>query len=151
MLANLDSGTTGTYLRLENIKILRDMKSSAPAEGTLIRSTHHGYFNVLGHGAMLVHIFPQLRGSLVSISQLVDLGLHTSYCSSFVTFFDCDNKEVLQSNCDDWTGLLIVALRSLSTATASGTHHSASAAIKLESAADCVIFWHAGFNINIGD
>ena len=35
-------------------------------EGTLIRSTHHGYLDVPGHGAMLAHIFPQLRGSLLS-------------------------------------------------------------------------------------
>ena len=84
VLANADSGATGTYLRLADIKVLRDVKISsttdqitvAVAEGTLIKSTHHGYLDVPGHGAMIAHIFPQLQGSLLSISQLVNLKLH---------------------------------------------------------------------------
>ena len=84
VLANADSGATGTYLRLTDIKVLRDVKTSTPkdqitvavAEGTLIRSTHYGFLDVPGHGAMIAHIFPQLSGSLLSISQLVNLGLH---------------------------------------------------------------------------
>jgi hypothetical protein len=84
VLANADSGATGTYLRLADIKVLRDVKISTPtnqitvavAEGTLIKSTHHGYLDVPGRGAMIAHIFPQLKGSLLSISQLVNLGLH---------------------------------------------------------------------------
>ena len=87
VLANADSGATGTYLRLADIKVLRDVKMSSPtdqitvavAEGTLIKSTHCGYLDVPGHGPMLAHIFPQLQGSLLSISQLVDMGLHASY------------------------------------------------------------------------
>jgi hypothetical protein len=153
VLANADSGATGTYLKLADIKVLRDVKSSsktdqitvAVAEGTLIKSTHHGYLDVPGHGAMIAHIFPQLQGSLLSISQLVNLGLHASYCSNFVTFFDCDEKAVVQGNRDLRTGLWMVDLRSLSTATASGTHQSASAAIKLDSVTDFVNFWHAAF------
>ena len=153
VLANADSGATGTYLRLADIKVLRDVKISSPthqitvavAEGTLIRSTHYGFLDVPGHGAMIAHIFPQLSGSLLSISQLVNLGLHASYCSNFVTFFDRDEKAVVQGNRDLRTGLWMVDLRSLSTATASGTHQSASAAIKLDSATDFVNFWHAAF------
>jgi len=108
VLANADSGATGTYLRLADIKVLRDVKMSSPkdqitvavAEGTLIKSTHYGFLDVPGHGAMIAHIFPQLSGSLLSISQLVNLGLHASYCSNFVTFFDCDEKAVVQGNRD---------------------------------------------------
>ena len=72
VLTNADSGATGTYLRIEDIQVLRNVKVSLPAdqitvavaEGTLIRSTHHGYLDVPGHGAMIAHIFPQLHGSL---------------------------------------------------------------------------------------
>ena len=153
VLANADSGATGTYLRLEDTKVLRDLKVSLPvhqitvavAEGTLIKSTHHGYLDVPGHGPMLAHIFPQLRGSLLSISQLVNMGLHASYCSNFVTFFDRDNKEILQGNRDLRTGLWMVDLRTLSTATTGGTNQSASAAIRLDSVVDFVNFWHAAF------
>ena len=89
VLANADSGATGTYLRIQDIQVLRNVKVSLPrdqitvavAEGTLIRSTHHGYLDVPGHGAMLAHIFPQLHGSLLSISQLVNFELHVSYCA----------------------------------------------------------------------
>ena len=94
---------------------------------------------------MIAHIFPQLSGLLLSISQLVNLGLHASYCSNFVTFFDRDEKAVVQGNRDLRTGLWMVDLRSLSTATSSGTHQSASAAIRLDSVADFVNFWHAAF------
>ena len=66
VLANADSGATGTYLRLADIKALRDVKMSSPtdqitvavAEGTLIKSTHYGFLDVPGHGAMIAHIFP---------------------------------------------------------------------------------------------
>ena len=153
VLANADSGATGTYLRLADIKVLRDVKMSTPttqitvavAEGTLIKSTHHGYLDVPGHGAMIAHIFPQLQGSLLSIYQLVNMGLHASYCSNFVTFFDCDNKEIFQGNRDLRTGLWMVDLRNLSTSTASGKQYSASAAIRLDSVVDFVNFWHAAF------
>ena len=39
----------------------------------------------------------------------------------------------------------MVDLRSFSTATASRKHHSASAAIRLDSVVDFVNFWHAAF------
>ena len=97
-----------------------------------------------GHGTMIAHIFPQLRGSLLSISQFVNMGLHASYCSNFVTF-DCDSKEVFQGNRNLRTGLWMVDLRTLSTATIGGTNQSASAAIRLDSVVDFVNFWHAAF------
>jgi hypothetical protein len=153
ILANADSGATGTYLRIQDIQVLRNVKVSLPAdqitvavaEGTLIRSTHHGYLDVPGHGAMLAHIFPQLHGSLLSISQLVNLGLHVSYCANFVTFFDSEDKAVVQGNRDLGTGLWMVDLRSLSTATTGKTHQVASAAIRLDSVSDFVNFWHAAY------
>ena len=153
VLANADSGATGTYLRIQDIQVLRNVKVSLPAdqitvavaEGTLIRSTHHGYLDVPGHGAMLAHIFPQLHGSLLSISQLVNLGLHVSYCANFVTFFDSEDKAVVQGNRDLRTGLWMVDLRFLSTATKDKAHQVASAAIRLDSVSDFVNFWHAAY------
>ena len=92
VLANADSGASGTYLRVEDIRVLTNVQESnaeqlmvAVATGTLIRSTHHGYLNIPGHGPIIVHVFPALKGSLLSISQLVDLGLRVSYCKRFIT------------------------------------------------------------------
>ena len=50
-LANADFGATGTYLRLADIKVQRDVRMSSPtdqitvavAEGTLTKSTHYGF------------------------------------------------------------------------------------------------------------
>jgi hypothetical protein len=68
-LANADSGATGNYLALADISVLRDVRISSVSEqisvsvanGTQLRSTHHGYVDVPEHGAMLAHIFPQLK------------------------------------------------------------------------------------------
>ena len=122
----------------------------AVADGNLLKSTHHGFLDVPGHGAMIAYVFPQLHGSLLSISKLVNFGLKVLYCSDFVTGFDKNDKPVFQGNRDVQTGLWMVDLWSLSTAVAEGSaqatsERSACAAIRLESAADFVNFWHATF------
>ena len=115
--ANADSGATGNYLTVADISVLRDVCISAPAQritvavanGTLLQSTHHGFLDVPGHGAMIAYIFPQLRGSLLSISQLVNVGLRVTYCPDFVTGFDTDNNMIFKATetsrpvCGWWT------------------------------------------------
>ena len=79
VLSNADSGATGNYIRLADINVLRDVRVSTPAEqiavavadGNLLKSTHYSFLDVPGHGPMIAHVFPQLRGSLLSISKLV--------------------------------------------------------------------------------
>ena len=155
--ANADSGATGNYLAVADISALRDVCISSPsqqisvavADGALLQSTHHGFLDVPGHGPMLAYIFPQLKGSLLSISQLVKLGLRVIYCADFVTGFDSDNNTVFQGDRDVSTGLWMVDLRTLSTAAAGWTDptlaHSAAPAVRLDSAAEFVKFWHATY------
>ena len=157
MQANADSGATGNYLAVADISALRDVCISSPsqqisvavADGALLQSTHHGFLDVPGHGPMLAYIFPQLKGSLLSISQLVKLGLRVIYCADFVTGFDSDNNTVFQGDRDVSTGLWMVDLRTLSTAAAGWTDpilaHSAAPAVRLDSAAEFVKFWHATY------
>ena len=102
---------------------------------------------------MIAYVFPQLRGSFLSISKLINFGLKVLYCSDFVTAFDRHDKPVFQGNCDVKTGLWMVDLRSLSTADTEGniqaaSESSACAAIRLDSAADFVNFWHSCFNVH---
>ena len=93
VLSNADSGATGNYIRLADINVLRDVRVSSPAEqiavavadGNLLQSTHHGFLDEPDHEAMIAHVFPQLSGSLLSISKLVKFGLKVLYCSDFVT------------------------------------------------------------------
>ena len=113
VISNADSGATGNYIRLADINVLRDVRVFTPAEQiavagadrNLLQSTHHGFLDVLGHGYMIAHVFPQLRGSLLSISKLVNFGLKVLYCSDFVTGFDRNDQPVLQGNRDAQTGL----------------------------------------------
>ena len=129
VLSNADSGATVNYIRLADINVLRDVRVSSPAEqiavavadGNLLHSTHHGFLDVPGHGAMIAYVFPQLRGSLLFISKLINCGLKVLYCSDFVTGFDKRDKPVFQGNRDVQTGLWMVDLRSLSTAAAEGS------------------------------
>ena len=165
VLANADSGASENYLTLSDMKILRDIKASSPTEriavevanGTLIYSTHHGYLDVPAHGPMMAHIFPQLKGSLLSISELVHVGLHVTYCKNFVTAFDNKDDIILQGNRDIRTGLWMVDLQSLiktpaqqnemSTLSTSsnGSDHRANLTVRLDSVADFVNFWHGAF------
>jgi len=149
---NADSGATGNYLTVADISVLRDVCTSSPAQqitvavanGTLLQSTHHGFLDVPGYGAMIAYIFPQLKGSLLSISQLVNLGLRVTYCADFVTGFDADDNTVFQGNRDIRTGLWMVDLRSLSTSDVVPVQ-SAASAVRLDSVADFVKFWHAAY------
>ena len=112
------------------------------------------YYNqrITGHGSMIAHVFPQLCGSLLSISKLVNFGLKVLYCLNFVTGFDKHDKPVFEGNRDVQTGLWMVDLRSLSTAAAEGSAQavsegSACVAVRLESAADFVNFWQRYFRV----
>ena len=157
VLANADSGATGHYLTMADISVLRDVRISSSADqisvavanGTLLQSTHHGFLDVPGHGAMIAYIIPQLKGSLLSIAQLVNVGLHVTYCANFVTFFDKKDNIVFQGNRDVRNGLWMVDLRSMSTVTTGLNNlpstHSASSAVRLDSVADFVKFWHAAY------
>ena len=157
VLANADSGATGNYLTVEDIGVLRDVCISshteqiavAVANGTLLQSTHHGYLDVPGHGAMIAYIFPQLKGSLLSISQLVNIGLKVMYCADAVVGFDSEDKIIFQGDRDFNTGLWMVDLRTLSTVTTGAAYHTmhqgAAPAVRLDTSADFVNFWHAAY------
>ena len=149
--ANADTGATGNYLTLSDISVLREVKQSSPSEqisvavatGALVRSTHHGYLDVPGHGSMIAYCFPGLKGSLLSVSALVNVGLHVLYCKDFVTAFDAEENVVFQGQRDLQTGLWMVDLQLLSSV--ANTPHIATAAVRLDSVADFINFWHGAF------
>ena len=92
-LANADTGVTGNYLSFKYISFLRDIKICTQAtqikvqvaNGEFSISSHYGYLDIPGAGYMLAYIFPIFTGSLISISQIVDLGSTVTYCGNFVT------------------------------------------------------------------
>ena len=148
-IANADTGATGNYISLSDIKCVRDIQISTPheqikvqvANGKVELSSHHGYLDVPGAGAMIAYIFPTFKGSLISISQIVNLGLTVTYCNNFVTFLK-DNIPIFQGNRDPQSGLWMIDLTAFSTP---GQDRSANLVIRHDSVADMCNFWHATF------
>ncbi len=153
IFATSDTGATGTYVQPCDMSALHDVKNSAPGEqivvavanGTLLHSTHHGYLKIPGHGSILAHVLPQLKSSLLSVSQLVDLGMEVKYCSKWVKVLNSNEDVIFTGHRDLRSGLWMVDLLSLSTTTAAETVNAASAAIRLDSVSDFVNFWHAAY------
>ncbi len=54
---------------------------------------------MLGHGAMIAYLFPQIEGALLPISQLVNVGLRVAYSADSVTYSDFKRNEV-RTNAD---------------------------------------------------
>jgi hypothetical protein len=152
VFATSDTGATGTYVQPSDMGALQDVKVSAPrdqivvavADGTLLYSTHHGNLTIPGHGSIIAHVLPQLRSSLLSVSQLVDLGLRVVYCRKWVKVLNSNDDVIFTGHRDIRSGLWMVDLQSLSTTTAQTTN-AASAAIRLDSVSDSVNFWHAAY------
>ena len=92
-LANADTGATGNYLSLKDISFLRHINICTPttqirvqaAYGEFSIFSHYGYLDIPGSESMLACIFQNFTGSLISISQIVNLGLTVTYCGNFVT------------------------------------------------------------------
>jgi hypothetical protein len=78
-----DSGATEKPLAVADISLLRDVCISSPAQriaitvvnDTLLQSTNHSFLDVPGHGLMIAYILPQLKGLLLSVLKLVNVGL----------------------------------------------------------------------------
>jgi hypothetical protein len=121
IFATSDTGATGTYLKSSDVGALQDITLSsavdqivvAVADGTLLKSTHHGFLNIPGHGKIIAHVLPRLKTSLLSVSQLVDLGLRVTYCDKWVKSFDKNNNIILQGPRDTKSGLWKVDLQQL--------------------------------------
>ena len=90
---------------------------------------------------MIAYIFPTFKGSLISISQIVNLGLTVTYCKDFVTFLK-DDFPIFQGDRDTQSGLWMIDLTALSTPS---QDRIANLVIRHDSVADMCNFWHATF------
>lgn len=133
-MAVVDGGASGHYFKLSDISLIRDVKMSpicdridvAVADGKILRSTHHGYLDVPGHRPMMAYVFPELKGSLLSVASFVDVGLELTYSSNFVTAFDLNGNMIFQGDRDTRTGLWKVDLQVFnnSSKTHQADHHT---------------------------
>ena len=92
--ANADSGSTGEYFALKDIDCVTNVQPCSPAQsisvtvanGQSIRSTHFGALQLPSGHQVTAHIFPDINGSLLSISSFVDLGYKVVYTAQKVEF-----------------------------------------------------------------
>ena len=92
--ANADSGSTGEYFAVKDITCLTNVRacqqiekiSVTVANGHSIQSTHFGTLRLPSGHEISAHIFPNINGSLLSVSSFVDLGYTVSYSSETVDF-----------------------------------------------------------------
>ena len=74
--ANADSGSSGEYFATKDIDCVSNVQACSPvqsiavtvANGQSIRSTHFGVIRLPSGHEIVAHIFPDLNGSLLSIS-----------------------------------------------------------------------------------
>ena len=99
--ANADTGATGSYIATRDIKCLSNVIACTTASaitvqvanGEVIVSSHIGELHVPDGPVVKAFIFPGISGSLLSISQFVDIGYTVVYSKDKVAFRK-DDREV---------------------------------------------------------
>jgi hypothetical protein len=94
-VANADSGSSGVYIATRDISCLSNVESCnnfnkinvTVANGQSIASSHIGQLRVPSGHTITAYIFPNINGSLLSVSSFVDLGYIVSYSEKKVDFF----------------------------------------------------------------
>ena len=158
---NADSGSTGTYIAVRDKNALTDIQpctafsriSVTVANGQNILSSHTGNLVVPSGHVLRAHIFSELNTSLLSISDLVDLGYRIIY-SKLKVEFDLGGTVVFEGERDTRTGLWMVNFsvfnadghieQSASSAT-NVVPRLAYPAVEVNNQKDFVAYWHAAF------
>ena len=114
---NADSGSSGTYIAVRDISALTDIRPSTStsrigvtvANGSTMYSSHIGYLTLPSGHLLKAHIFEELNTSLLSISDLVDIGYEITYSKAKVDFV-LANVSIFEGQRDMRTGLWMVDL-----------------------------------------
>ena len=158
---NADSGSTGTYLAVRDKHVLTDIQpctgnsriSVKVANGQNIISSHTGNLMVPSGHMLRAHIFPELNTSLLSISDLADLGYKISY-SELKVEFDLGGTVVFEGDRDFRTGLWMVDFsvfkvdcntKKGASAASNLVPRFAHPAVEVNNQRDFVAYWHAAF------
>ena len=92
--ANADTGASGTYIAMRDIECIQNITpcsatsriSVQVANGQIISLSHVGELKVPDGTTLKAYIFAEISGSLLSVSQLVDMGFTVVYNSKNVEF-----------------------------------------------------------------
>ena len=161
-MANADTGATGSYIATWDINCLHNVRTCTPesqisvqvANGQVISSSHVGNLQIPDGSTLKAYIFPGISGSLLSISQFVDVGYTVIYSKNKVAFCKSD-KELFAGLRDPTSRLWMVDLAIFARPIApalpaqpvmtAATVVSASPAVRLQSKEEHVRYWHACF------
>ena len=171
---NADSGSSGTYICVRDISALTDIQPSTStsrigvtvADGNTMFSSHTGRLTLPSGHSLLAYIFEDLNTSLLSISDLVDIGYEVTYSKAKVDFM-IENKSVFEGQRDLRTGLWMVDFSIFKSSKITKSPNSkvawstviapalgnrveyptkrAAPAVEVNSAKEFVSYWHASF------
>ena len=162
-MANTDTGVTGSYIATRDTQCLHNVVSCNPAtiiqvevaNGQTITSSHVGQLRLPDGTALTAYSFPDISGSLLSVSQLVDHGYTAVYNAEKVKFIK-DDAVIFSGTRDHisrlWMVDLTTLVRSIAPALPAQPVVSAAAAavyaapaVRLQSKEEHVRYWHACF------
>ena len=160
---NADSGSSGTYIAVCDTEKLTEVKPCTPASrigvmvanGQTIFSTHTGSLALPSGHSLRAYIFSNLKTSLLSISDLADIGYRITY-SKLIVEFVLSGKTIFEGQRDRRTGLWMVdfsVLKSKSNSVSSPsnkypsgpTTKFAQPAVEVNNQREFVAYWHAAF------
>jgi hypothetical protein len=171
---NADSGSSGTYVAIRDSSALVDVRATTQssrigvmvANGETMFSSHTGALMLPSGHLLRAHIFAELNTSLLSISDLVDVGYEITY-SKLKVDFKLDNATIFEGQRDLQTGLWMVDFAVFKVITPTlgrakwtrgqisktlergcgnkPTTHFAQPAVEVNNRKDFVSYWHAAF------
>ena len=112
---NADSGSSGTYVSIRDSSALFDVRATTQssridvtvANGETIFSSHTGSLKLPSGHLLRAHIFSEFNTSLLSISDLVDIGYEITYSKQKVDF-KIGEAVIFEGQRDLRTGLWMV-------------------------------------------
>ena len=112
---NADSGSSGNYISIRDIKYLTQLQpctdatriSVKVANGQVIHSSHSGQLVLPSGHTVPAHTFAEMHGSLLSVSSLVDIGYKVLYSAEKVEFI-LNSKTVFEGQRDMVTRMWMV-------------------------------------------
>ena len=144
---NPDTGTTGNYITMHDMSILKDVRATRfgikvkMPNGTVIKSTHVGLLpnEMIPLEARLCHIFPELTSeSLISIGMLCDAGCEAKYTKDKVVI-TLGDEVIYQGGRSTDTRMWHIDLAQPT------ANNAANNVIRLDSEAEFVRFCHATY------
>ena len=113
-----DSGSTGHYIKLDHMAALTNVRENKYGitvflpDGQSIKSTHTGELDWpdIPRAARIAHIFPELKGSLISIGLLCEHKLNAKFTKNTLEISNAERKIIMQGTRCPVSKMLLIPL-----------------------------------------